>query len=127
MSKPKKEVAEKEYYKDIHFLYEVIARLRKKEEVKSFLRDILTRSELRMLKRRWHIACELEDENASVRKVARKTETSTDTVLKIARKLDENTGGLRKALGRTYRERNKLSRLRPGMSPRMRSYMDREY
>ena len=127
MSKPKKEVEDEKYYKDIHFLYEVITRLRKKEEVKNFLWDILTPSELRMIKRRWHIACELEDKSSSVRRIARRTETSTGTVLTIARRLDEGKGGLRKALEDTYRERNKIKKLKPGLGPRIKSFMDREY
>ena len=78
MSKPKTEIDQKEYFKEIHFLYEIINNLKNVEEIKPFLKDILTSSELRMLKRRWHIASLLFEGN-DVRTVAMKSKTSTQT------------------------------------------------
>lgn len=99
MGKPKFEVEEKDYYKDIHFLYEIVGMLKNVEEIKKFFKDILTRSELRMIKRRWHIA-NLLSEGFDIRTVAYKSKTSTQTVSKIKQILEEGQGGLRLALER---------------------------
>lgn len=115
MTKSKTEVAEKEYYKDIYFFYEIISSLKNVEEAKLFLKDILTSSELRMLKRRWHIASLLY-EGFDIRTVANKTKTSTQTVSKIKRILEEGHGGLSLALDRVKRmavkERTELLKIR---------------
>jgi TrpR-related protein YerC/YecD len=108
MSKPKNEVDQKEYYKDIHFLYEIINNLKNVEEIKPFLKDILTSSELIMLKRRWHIA-NLLAEGHDIRTVAMKSNTSTQTVSKIKKILEEGHGGLAKAIERSF-ERQKKDR-----------------
>lgn len=47
MVKPKEEVEDKNYFKEIHFLYEVLNSLKTVEEVRLFMKDILTSSELR--------------------------------------------------------------------------------
>lgn len=99
MAKPKIEVEDKKYYRDIHFLYKVLHSLNNVEEIKLFIKDILTRSELRMLKRRWHIA-NLLLEGLDIRTVAMKSKTSTQTVSKIKQILEEGNGGLLLALNR---------------------------
>lgn len=106
MSKPKYEVNQKEYFKDIHFLYEIINNLKNVEEIKPFLKDILTSSELRMLKRRWHIANLLFEGN-DVRTVAMKSKTSTQTVSKIKKILEEGHGGLKQALEKSFEKQRK--------------------
>lgn len=112
--KPITEVSNKEYYKDIHFLYDIIARMKGKEEMKRFLKDMLTTSELRMFKRRWHIACALES-GMPIREAAKTTKTSTSTVLKVLEKLREGNGGLRVALERTIRDRRKRKTFHQGI------------
>lgn len=97
MSKPQSEINHKEYFKEIHFLYEIINNLKNVDEIKPFLKDILTSSELRMLKRRWHVA-NLLFEGFDIRTVATKSKTSTQTVSKIKRILEEGYGGLRLAI-----------------------------
>lgn len=106
MSKPKSEVDQKEYFKEIHFLYEIINNLKNVEEIKPFLKDILTSSELRMLKRRWHIASLLFEGN-DVRAVAMKSKTSTQTVSKIKKILEEGHGGLKLALEKSFGKQKK--------------------
>lgn len=106
MSKPKSEIDQKEYFKEIHFLYEIINNLKNVEEIKPFLKDILTSSELRMLKRRWHIANLLFEGN-DVRTVAMKSKTSTQTVSKIKRILEEGYGGLKLALEKSFEKQKK--------------------
>lgn len=100
MSKPKEEVKNKEYYKEIYFLYEIIGSLKNIDELKLFLKDILTSSELRMVKRRWHIATLLA-KGLDIRDVAFKTKTSTTTVSKIKKIMEEGRGGLNLALERS--------------------------
>ncbi|HUD44890.1 MAG TPA: Trp family transcriptional regulator [Patescibacteria group bacterium] len=99
MSKPQAEVKDKEYYKDIHFLYEIINSLNDVEELKLFLKDILTKSELRMLKRRCHIVNLLE-QGLDIRAVAETSNTSTQTVFRIKQILEEENGGLRLAINK---------------------------
>ena len=61
---------------------------------------MLTRSELRMFKRRWHIAC-LLNQGDDIRMVAQKARVSTTTIVKIKKVLEESDfGGLRLALKR---------------------------
>src|SRR3989344_8675774 len=99
MSKPREEIRNKEYFKEIHFLYEIVNSLKNTEEIKRFLKDILTKSELRMLKRRWHIASLLA-KGLDLRSVASKSKTSTQTVSKIKRIIEEGEGGITLALER---------------------------
>lgn len=109
MSKPKFEVKEKEYYKDIHFLYEIINSMKNVDEIKLLIRDLLTQSELRMLKRRWHIASLLA-QGYDIRTVASKSKTSTQTVSKIKQVLDEGYGGLQLALERAIEREKKANK-----------------
>jgi len=104
MSKPKSEIDDKEYIKDIYFLYEILSRLKNIDEIKVFFKDILTSSELRMLKRRWHIAC-LLDKDWDLRRVADKSKTSTSTVIRLKKLIEEGRGGLKLALERTRNKR----------------------
>lgn len=106
MSKSKTEVEEKEYFRDIHFLYEILGELKNIDEVKIFIKDILTPSELRMLKRRWHIANLLYD-GMKIRDVASKSRTSTQTISKIKSILEGERGGLLLAIKRVRTQMKK--------------------
>ena len=97
MSKPKREVKEDSYYRDIHFFYEIISDLKEMDFIKKFLKDILSPAELRMIKRRWHIASILLD-GWDVRNTAFKTQTSTATVIKVKNILENGNGGLKGAI-----------------------------
>lgn len=59
------------------------------------LKELLTPSELRMLKNRWQIIQLLED-GLSIRKVAEKVRVGTDTVVRVARMMEK--GDLRKMI-----------------------------
>lgn len=50
----------------------------------SVLRDLLTPSEIRMLKNRWQII-QLLEEGLSIRRIAEKVGVGTDTVVRVAR------------------------------------------
>mgnify|MGYP001559947378 FL=1 len=110
MSKPRTEVQEETYFRDIHFLYEIFNSLKSTQEIKLFLRDILTRSELRMIKRRWHVASLLMDPfGYDIRWVSRKSKTSTQTISRIKSILEDGEGGLKLAIQRVmkYQEKEK--------------------
>jgi len=104
MSKPKEELRERSYFKNIAFLFEILNRFRTVGEVKLFLSDLLTDSELRMIKKRWHIAC-LLNSGFGVRKIARQTKASTQTVLRVKKRIAGGSGGLRLALSRGKRRK----------------------
>lgn len=106
MSKPKREIESEDYFKDIHFLYEIINLLKNVDEIKFFLKDILTPAELRMLKRRWHIAV-LLSEGFDIREVAYRSKTSTQTVSKIKQVIEEGRGGIEIAISRMKRKQEK--------------------
>lgn len=108
MSKPKSEVDEETYFRDIHFLYEIFNSLKSTREIKLFLRDILTRSELRMIKRRWHIANLLLDPfGYDIRWISRKSKTSTQTISRIKSILETGEGGLKLAVERVRKHLEK--------------------
>lgn len=91
MGKPKEDLAEKDYYKNTHFLYEILNELKSVEEVKAFLKEMLSPTELRMMKKRWHIANLLE-KNSDIRHVAGAARAGTNTVMKIKRIKEKGLG-----------------------------------
>ena len=112
MSKPQKEPQRELYYRDVNFLYEVFEKFENLEDFKRFFKDLLTPTELRMVRKRWHIAC-LLDEGHNVRQVARQAQVSTGTVMKVKTALRQGRGGLTKALELTRPERRRESAYRP--------------
>ncbi len=55
----------------------------------SFLKELLTPSEVRMLKNRWQIVSLLQ-EGLSIRNVAKQAKVGTDTVVRVKRMVDKN-------------------------------------
>jgi len=106
MSKPREEIKSEEYLREIHFLYEIVNSLKNTEEIKQFLKDILTKSELRMLKRRWHIASLLV-KGLDLRTIASRSKASTQTVSRVKRIIEEGEGGISLALKRVEKQVNK--------------------
>jgi len=98
MGKPKTELTGKEYDQDINFLFQVLGG-KSPEEIESFVKEILTASELRMLKKRWYIACLLK-KGGNLRQIAQKARASTQTVIQVKRRIKEGQEGLRMALER---------------------------
>jgi TrpR-related protein YerC/YecD len=80
-------------------LYEILGELKNIEEVKIFIKDILTPAELRMITRRWHIANLLYD-GMKIRDISSKSRTSTQTISKIKSILEGERGGLLLAINR---------------------------
>ena len=113
MAKVKYNLQNKRFIKDIHFLYEILNEMKNLGEVKILLKDLLTPSELKMFKRRWAIAC-LLDEGYDVRRAANKLKCGTEAVLRVKKILEEGYGGLKLALKRTEKGRVKVEK-EPGM------------
>lgn len=83
-------------------LYVAIASLRTTDEVRRFLRDLCTRSELEAMAHRWEVA-KLLDEGLPYLEVAKRAHASTTTVTRVAQWLRNGEGGYRLALKRRRR------------------------
>jgi TrpR-related protein YerC/YecD len=83
-------------------LADAFVALRSRDEVRRFLRDVCTRSELEALAHRWQIVRLLE-EGLPYLEIAERVHTSTATVTRVAQWLRHGTGGYRLALARTTR------------------------
>lgn len=112
MAKSKIESKDKDYLESVSLLFGIFVRLGKSEDNwRDFLKDILTSSELRMVKKRWQIA-NLLSAGKSVRQAATIAGVGTDTVIRISKKINEGSGGLKKALQRSQVQlpnKNKIS------------------
>jgi uncharacterized protein YerC len=98
MTKPKKELDSKSYTSAVDQLFQIFQKLGSNPALwKDFLKDLLTSSEMKMVKRRWHVA-RLLSEGKSVRRVAAEAQVGTDTVMRVWQKIKSGTGGLSKAL-----------------------------
>ena len=71
-----------------------------RDELKRFLRDLCTLSELEALAHRWQTA-RLVDEGVPYHEIAHRVPTSTATVTRVAQWLRHGAGGYRLALERT--------------------------
>lgn len=74
--------------------------MRSADELKRFLRDLCTLSELEALAHRWQTA-RLVDEGVPYHEIAHRVPTSTATVTRVAQWLRHGAGGYRLALDRT--------------------------
>jgi TrpR-related protein YerC/YecD len=83
--------------------------LRNRDEVKRFLRDLCTLTELEALSHRWQIARMLEEKKPYL-EIAETIHTSTATVTRVAQWLRHGTGGYRLALDRTARRKAKAAK-----------------
>ncbi len=98
MAKPQFSKANKKSLSEVEFLFDIFTDLSSsRDNWKSFITDLLTESELRMISHRWYVA-RLLSQGQSVRQAATKAGVGTDTVMRIARRIENGTGGLRKAL-----------------------------
>jgi TrpR-related protein YerC/YecD len=71
-----------------------------REELKRFLRDLCTLSELEALSHRWQTA-RLVDEGVPYHEIAQRVPTSTATVTRVAQWVRHGAGGYQLALERT--------------------------
>lgn len=83
--------------------------MRTHDELKRFLRDLCTLSELEALAHRWQTA-RLVDEGVPYHEIAQRVPTSTATVTRVAQWLRHGAGGYRLALERAQRPAGGRSR-----------------
>jgi len=96
--KPKKELTTEGYVGDVDLFFESFRSLgESRQEWRGFLHDLLTDSEIRMIKRRWHIA-RLLAQGKSVRETASLAKVGTDTVNRVSKVLRFGSGALNKAV-----------------------------
>ena len=81
---------------------EALRAMRSADELKRFLRDLCTLSELEALSHRWQTA-RLVDQGVPYQEIAQRVPTSTATVTRVAQWLRHGAGGYRLALDRTSR------------------------
>lgn len=74
------------------------------DELKRFLRDLCTLSELEALSHRWQTA-RLVDQGVAYHEIAHRVPTSTATVTRVAQWVRHGSGGYRLALERTRQAR----------------------
>lgn len=98
MVKPKRESRLPSYLEDVELFYESFQVLGSDRKLwRDFLRDLLTESEMRMIKRRWHVA-RLLTAGKTIRETATTAGVGTDTVSRVSKALRSGTGALRRAL-----------------------------
>lgn len=68
--------------------------------------ELLTPSEIRMLKNRWQIMNHLED-GLSIRSIANEVKVGTDTVVRVARMIEK--GSLKKILNKSVKNKIKTN------------------
>jgi TrpR-related protein YerC/YecD len=73
-------------------------------ELRSFLRDLCTLSELEAMAHRWHVA-RLVDQGLPYLEISKRTGASTATVTRVAQWVRHGQGGYRTALDRIRRAR----------------------
>jgi TrpR-related protein YerC/YecD len=97
MSIEEKELNNKEFNE----LFEVILRLKSPEEVKKFLRDLCTLSELEAMSERFQVAKRVAAEQP-YREISKQTGSSTATITRVAHWLHHGMGGYRLVLKRLH-------------------------
>lgn len=98
MPKPKTEIKTKAYFDDSNELFSNLSKeAYDPKRLEKFLRDILTDSEIKMLKRRWFVA-NLINEGHTVREAAEIARVGTDTVMRVLTKIKKGSGVLRDIL-----------------------------
>lgn len=96
MPKPASDVWIHRYKKHAHAEYN-----------RELLQGLLTRSELRMVARRWYIACLLA-QGKSMREIANEVGVGTDTVARMAKRLQAGNSALLKAVRTSIRPKKSV-------------------
>lgn len=86
-------------------LAKTLTAIQSETDMRNFLTDLCTPTELCALAERWHIACLLDHRQLSYREIQTQTGVSTTTIARVARFLkDEPYQGYRNALDRLKRQ-----------------------
>ena len=94
--KPRK-LESKDRIKYLDTLYTTVSTLKSREEVKNFLRDLLTESERVMIGRRILVAQMLLEEKP-YDEIIRELKVGKDTIMRVHRWLEDDTDGYEKAV-----------------------------
>lgn len=98
MSKPKKEIKSRNYSMRLDDFFSAISECGNNiDKIEKLFADLLTESENRMIRRRWHVAC-LVNEGKTVREAAEEAEVGTDTVIRVIKKIKNGNGVLKEIL-----------------------------
>ncbi|EKE11614.1 MAG: TrpR like protein, YerC/YecD [uncultured bacterium] len=89
-------------------LIEILLRLKTKQEMRNFLRDLLTEKEILELGNRWK-AVQMLDAKKLYIEIIRETGLSSTTIARISQWLKNGLGGYRLALGRISKNHHKTS------------------
>ncbi len=94
-----------DHHRNITNLVDAIMCLESSSEIKKFLTDLCTRSELRAMEERWKVCQLLSDGELSYREIHKITGASLTTIGRVAGFLrDEQHGGYRNILNKIKRE-----------------------
>jgi len=108
MSKPQNDLNNSRYLKETFIFFEKLAEIcQDTEDCRTFLKEILTPSEIRMVKKRWYIA-RLLHSGMDVRSVAAEASVSTTTVVRVSQTLKKE-GSLFKKILRSIEDQNGLA------------------
>ncbi len=90
MSKPQEDLNHERYIKETFVFFDQLAKIcQDSQDGKKFLAELLTPSEIRMIKKRWYIA-RLLHSGMDVRSVAGEAEVSTTTVVRVSQTLKKD-------------------------------------
>lgn len=81
-------------------LFEALQKLKNKQDIANFLRDLLTQNELSEFANRLQIAKLLQDNELSYLEIASRTGASTTTITRVAEWLRNGHGGYGKAMSK---------------------------
>lgn len=108
----------KDRMKYLDMLYTAISSLKSRDEVKVFLRDLLTESERIMIGRRIIIAQRLLEDKTYI-EIRQELSVGVDTIMRVHRWLEDENYGYEetiKKLEKEYKNRKKLDDKNPGTS-----------
>lgn len=95
MGKPTRDLHNEHYLRESYvFLQRLVETCKDTETLRAVLKELLTPSELRMIKKRWYIARLLQT-GMDVRSIAHQAEVSTTTVVRISHVLKRNNSLLK--------------------------------
>jgi TrpR-related protein YerC/YecD len=95
-------------------LYDMIALLKNREEVKQFFKDLLTLSEVVMVSRRLQVAKMLL-EGYTYREIQKKLKVGVSTVVSVERWLNQGFGGYRNIIQRHKKQNIKVREQEPAL------------
>lgn len=93
-------------------LYDMIALLKSREEVKQFFKDLLTLSETVMISRRLQIAMMLL-EGFTYRDIRNKLKVGASTIVSVERWLNQGFGGYKNIIPRHKKNKKKFEEYKP--------------